>query len=67
MKGIEVAGGDFQQFTSRGNLSQGVVYGTWQNIWEKDINRTYRADYEVYGPKALSPEDAEVEIFVGVA
>ena len=66
MHGIEVPGGDFKRFTSKGNLQQGVVYHTWRDIWQRDLDRAYRADYEVYGEKALNPEAAEVEIFVGV-
>ena len=66
MHGIEVPGGDFKRFTSKGNLQQGVVYHTWHDIWQRGLDRAYRADYEVYGEKALNPEAAEVEIFVGV-
>jgi len=66
MQGIEIPGGGYQKFTCRGDLTKGFVYGAWGDIWDRKLNRTYGADYEVYGPKALNPTDAEVEIFVGV-
>ncbi|NJC27589.1 effector binding domain-containing protein [Neolewinella antarctica] len=66
MTAIEVAGGAFQVFTSRGNLQHGVVYQTWEDIWATELDRSYRADYEVYGAKASNLTDAEVEIFVGI-
>lgn len=66
MVGVTIPGGAFQQFTCRGNLSQGVVYQAWLDIWKTDLNRTYVADYEMYGAAAMNPEDATVDIFVGV-
>lgn len=66
MVATEIPGGDFRRTICRGNLQQGVVYQAWMDIWNTELDRTYRADYEVYGPKALNPEDAEVELFVGV-
>ncbi len=66
METLEIAGGSFQKMICRGDLSQGVVYGAWATIWEMDLERNFVTDFEVYGPKALNPSDAEVEIFVGV-
>lgn len=45
---------------------EGAVINTWFKIWDTDLNRTYKTDFEVYGEKAQNPNDAEVEIFVGV-
>ncbi len=66
MQAIEVNGGSYQKTICRGDLAKGVVYGAWAAIWEMDLGRTFTTDYEVYGPKALNPADAEVEIFVAV-
>ena len=51
---------------SKGSLNEGVVYQTWDKIWKSDLNRSYTADFEVYGKKAQNPENAEVEIFVAI-
>jgi predicted transcriptional regulator YdeE len=45
---------------------KGVVIEGWQKIWSTDLNRSYVADFEVYGEKTKNPEDAEVEIYVGI-
>ena len=66
MHGIEVPGGEFKQFTCRGDLQQGIIINTWRDIWSRDLDRAYRADYEVFDERALDAGDAEVDIFVGV-
>lgn len=66
MEGFTCAGGAYQKFVCRGDLSKGAVYGAWADIWQRDLKRTYSLDFEVYGPKALNPADAEVDIFVAV-
>ena len=66
MRGIEVDGGEFSLFKAKGNLQEGAVYQAWQEIWKADLKRTYKADFELYGEKAMNPEDAEVDIFIGV-
>ncbi len=60
------SGGTYQPFVARGSLTQGVVYQTWVEIWNSDLDRAYTADFEVYGEKARNPEDAEVDIYVAV-
>lgn len=57
-------GGKYTKFMSKGDLTKGAVYETWSKIWNTDLDRTYSADFEVYGEKAQNPTDAEVEIFV---
>ena len=66
MEAFTCAGGEYQKFVCRGDLSKGAVYGAWADIWQQDLDRTYTLDFEVYGPKALNTADAEVEIYVAV-
>jgi predicted transcriptional regulator YdeE len=66
MVGQAFEGGNYTQFIAKGNLTQGVVYNTWNEIWNQDLNREFTADFEVYGEKAMNPEDAEVDIFVAI-
>lgn len=58
--------GNYVKFTSTGDLTQGVVYDTWKEIWGKDLNRAFTADFETYGKKAQDPTNAEVEIFIAI-
>jgi predicted transcriptional regulator YdeE len=48
-----------------------VVPETWSRIWavpkaEPGGSRTYKADFEVYGQRAANPQNAEVNIYVGI-
>lgn len=66
MIGRSFAGGDYDHRVAKGNLNEGVVYQAWVDIWGTELDRSYTADFEVYGEKAQNPEAAEVEIFVAL-
>ncbi|UZR99444.1 GyrI-like domain-containing protein [Chondrinema litorale] len=65
-KSITIENGPFKKFVAKGNVQQGSVWEEWTKIWNTDLDRAYVADFEVYGKKAQNPEDAEVDIFIGV-
>jgi len=66
-----VPAGKYAVFTSpRGPVAK-VVVETWKQIWAyypSAVNgqRAYCADFEVYDQRAADPNDAQVEIYVGV-
>ncbi|WP_137905551.1 GyrI-like domain-containing protein [Chryseobacterium sp. 2VB] len=66
MVGYTFDGGEYLKFTTKGDLSKGLVINEWIKIWEMNLNRTFTADFEVYGEKAQNPSDAEVDIFIAV-
>ncbi|MFA8433703.1 MAG: effector binding domain-containing protein [Marinifilaceae bacterium] len=66
MVGQSFDGGTYGKFVSKGDITKGVVLNTWNEIWNADLNRTYTADFELYGEKALNPTDAEVDILVAI-
>lgn len=66
MIGQAFKNGNYNKFISKGNLTEGVIYEAWTSIWKKDLDRTYIADFEVYGDKAKNPMNAEVDIFVAI-
>lgn len=66
MVGQTFEGGTYQKFVANGDLTKGVVFNTWSEIWEQDLERNFVADFEVYGEKAQNPVEAEVDILVGV-
>jgi predicted transcriptional regulator YdeE len=57
--------------TERGPVGK-VVSEAWQKIWSLEEagglggRRTYRADFEVYGQRSRDPNNARVEIYVGI-
>jgi len=59
-------GGTYGKFVSKGDLTKGVVFGTWAEINERQLDRVFTADFELYGQKAMNPTAAEVEVYVGI-
>lgn len=66
MVGQSFAGGSYAHVQAKGKLADGVVVNAWHGIWNSDLDRTYTADFEIYGEKAQNPEDAEVDIFIAI-
>jgi len=66
MVGQSFAAATYASFIAQGDLSKGVVYAKWVEIWSADLDRLYTADFEIYGEKAQNPVDAVVSIFVGI-
>ncbi len=65
--GREFKGGKYQKFVAKGKMPNAVV-ATWQDIWnsDKELNRKYTADFEVYGQKSQNGENSEVEIYIAI-
>lgn len=67
----KVPAGKYAIFTSdKGPVAQ-VVVGTWQRIWAQPKNapggiRAYKADYEVYDERAMDPQNAQMDVHVGI-
>ncbi len=55
----------YQVYKSTGKLPD-CVGDTWNKIWKSDIDRKYAADFDLYGAKSQSPNNAEVETYVSV-
>ncbi|MDW9378621.1 GyrI-like domain-containing protein [Chryseobacterium sp. JV558] len=66
MAGYSFDGGDYVKFTTKGDLSKGLVFNEWLKIWEMDLGRIFTADFEIYGEKAQNPSDAKVDILIAV-
>ena len=66
MVGQEFKQEKYLKFIAKGDLEQNVIYNTWTKIWVKDIDRTYTADFEVYGDTSKDHKNAEVDIFVAI-
>ncbi|AEL27682.1 GyrI-like domain-containing protein [Cyclobacterium marinum] len=66
MVGRSFDGGKYFATSAKGNLMQGLIVKQWEKIFELDLNRTYLADFEIYGEKAQNPLAAEVDFYVGI-
>ena len=60
-------GANFRKFTAKGPMPDAIAE-TWKKIWKKDkeLNRSYTYDFEVYGEKSYNGENSEAEIFIAV-
>lgn len=67
LTGREFQAENFQKFTAKGEMPDAVV-NTWSDIWrrDKDLNRKYSYDFEVYGEKSQNGKNSEVEIFIAI-
>ncbi|MEP6712286.1 MAG: GyrI-like domain-containing protein [Ferruginibacter sp.] len=66
MIGKTVEEAKYAEHIAKGNILGGMVFEEWTKIWNSDLQRTFTADFEVYGEKAQNLENAEVAIFVAV-
>ena len=66
MVGQSFKGGTYSKFVSKGDLTKGVVFETWSEIWNMNLDRVFTADFELYGEKAQNPTNAEVDILVAI-
>lgn len=66
MTGKVIDGKSYKKFTAKGNLAVGIVFNEWLKIWSSDLERTFTADFEIYGEKAQNPENAEVDIYIAI-
>ncbi len=69
MTGRLVPAGNYARLMSRRGPVQTVVIEAWQSVWndaELKAHRSYAGDLELYGPDAQDPEDAIVELQIGL-
>ena len=57
--------GNYKEFISRGKLPDCVIK-TWQTIWGLNFNRSYTADFDMYDPQKMNPENAEVKTYLSI-
>lgn len=63
--GHEVPPQTYHAYTAKGKIPQ-CIHETWMYIWHNETERAYKADFEIFGPKAQNMENAELEIYIGV-
>ena len=65
--GREFQAEQFQRFVAKGEMPN-AVGSTWGEIWKRDkeLNRKYSYDFEVYGAQSQQGAESEVEIFIAI-
>lgn len=60
-----IPGGSYAVFHAIGEHPNSLIE-TWGNIWEKDLDRTYTGDYEVYGERFVLELPKEVGVYIAI-
>lgn len=65
--GREFKAENFRTFEAKGALP-GSVADCWMDIWQRDkeLNRKYTYDFEVYGAKSQQENESVVDIYIAV-
>ena len=65
--GREFKNDKYQKFIAKGEMPNAVVK-TWKEIWSKDkeLNRKYTADLEIYGKNSQNGKNSEVSIYIAM-
>lgn len=58
-----IPAGRYARFIVHGDMVQAVA-AAWQDIWQMDLPRTFRCDFEEYQNDSM--EHAEIHIYVGL-
>ena len=71
MHTIQVPDARYAIFTSEKGPAWEVVPETWQKLWSKPASemggeRAFFADFEIYDERAADPQNAVVEVWVGI-
>ena len=66
MVGKTIESADYEKIIAKGNLTEGIVYNKWLEIWNSDLDRIFTADFAVYGEKVQDPKNAEVDIYIAI-
>ena len=57
----------YKVYTAKGDLTTGQAVGQkWSEIWESNLNRNFKSDFELYSENTKDPTDGVVEIYIGV-
>lgn len=67
LTGREFKSENFQKFIAKGEMPKAVL-DSWIDIWQRDkeLDRKYSYDFEVYGDKSQNGENSEVEIYLSI-
>ncbi|MEN7551769.1 GyrI-like domain-containing protein [Rapidithrix thailandica] len=65
MDRLTIPEGSYMIIVAKGKMPDCMV-NTWKDIWNSDIPRAYRTDFEVYSEKSKNWDKAEVDIYLSL-
>ncbi|MGD6834841.1 GyrI-like domain-containing protein [Sutcliffiella halmapala] len=68
LESFEIADDNYIVFTTRKGPIPEVVIEAWREIWDwsEDRERVFKTDFEVYGEKAIDPQNSQVDIYFSI-
>jgi predicted transcriptional regulator YdeE len=71
LKKIVIPSGNYVKFTTIEGLMPNIIIDAWHTIWrmtEEELGgkRAYLVDFQVFGEKSRDPEQASIEIYIGI-
>ena len=65
MTHVQIQASDYAILSAAGAQPQALIE-TWKSIWESDLDRSYKTDFEVYGPRFFEDGINEVLVHIGI-
>jgi len=65
MDSLVISSGTYLQIPVKGKMPA-MLTEAWQKIWQSNLPRAYRPDFEVYDDRSQDWEHAEADIFLSV-
>lgn len=62
---VVVKAGEYASLSARGEQPKALIE-TWVAVWESDLDRTFKTDFEVYGPRFFEEGVHEVLVYIGL-
>jgi len=71
MVAVKIPAGRYAMFTSDKGPVEQIAAKTWDRIWripksDPGGDRAYKADFELYDQRSMDPQNAQVDIYVGI-
>jgi predicted transcriptional regulator YdeE len=68
---LDIPASSYQKFTTTSGKLPDIVIAAWQDIWgmtpaDLGSKRKYHTDFEIYDQRAMDPNNAVVDICIGV-
>jgi len=65
MDTIKISVGSYLKFTAAGKMPD-CVANKWKEIWNANLPRAYREDFEIYDKRSKDWQNAEVDIYISI-
>lgn len=65
LSSVFVETGDYAIFAAQGEQPKALLE-TWQSVWKTDLNRTFKTDVEIYGPRFFEDGLHEILVCIGI-